>query len=181
MVSAESQTGPHPYTHHVSTAYLASLGLSMTAIFASRLLLRWVPLRNVATRISIFDAVVLILGLLGLGLHCGAMFFRSQFRSFPGGHLVIRSVDPLGTTSIVWFAITAVLVLFGLRRQIAGVCGVIAVALALVGITMYDGGSLKAHLTAIFVSVIALTCVVATLVLPPWSHRPLDETSTPAT
>jgi hypothetical protein len=119
MVSAESQTGPHPYTHHVSTAYLASLGLSMTAIFASRLLLRWVPLRNVATRISIFDAVVLILGLLGLGLHCGAMFFRSQFRSFPGGHLVIRSVDPLGTTSIVWFAITAVLVLFGLRRRIS--------------------------------------------------------------
>jgi hypothetical protein len=166
----------------VSPTYLALLASVSMAILASRLLFRGIPLPGVASRLSALDAIVLTSGIIALVIHCGAMFFRSRFRSFPEGHWVIRTVDPLGTSSIFWFALAALLVLVGLRRQGVVVSGVVGASLAAVGITMYDGGSIHTHLAAIFVAVVVLAGVIATVVIPPWRSRPLSgELSTPPT
>jgi len=48
----------------------------------------------------------------------------------------------------------------------------VAAALTAVGITMYDDGSLSAHLTAIFIAVVVITGVVSLLALPSPALRP---------
>jgi hypothetical protein len=73
---------------------------------------------------------------------------------------------------MVWYAVPAALVVLGLRRQHPAALTAVSLALTAVGITMYDGGSLPTHLTAIFVSVVILASVASTLLLPPWGSRP---------
>lgn len=114
------------------------------------------------------DAVLLGVGVAILAFHCGAMFFPRLVEPVPGVDVVAGDIRALGTASIVWYVAPAVLVLLALRRQhLIGQIAV-AVALAAVGITMYNGGSLQAHLVAIFMSVLILVGVTATLLLPPW-------------
>jgi hypothetical protein len=98
------------------------------------------------------------------------MFFPQLVDPLPGLDAAASDIRALGTASIVWYAVPAVLVLLGLRHQ--HVIGQVAVAIALaaVGITMYNGGSLQAHLAAIFVSVLVLAGVTAALLLPPWQR-----------
>jgi hypothetical protein len=164
----------------MSPAYLALLSGVVVAIISSRVLFKGIPLPLGSSPLSVLDAIALSGGVVGLVLHCGAMFFRSWFRSIPGGHVVIRIVDPLGTSSILWFAIAAALVLVGLRRQLVVVLALVAGSLAAVGVTMYDGGSLRAHLTAIFVSVVLLAAVGRILAVPQSSKAsPTGDVSMP--
>ena len=119
---------------------------------------------------TVSDAVLFTVGVAGLATHCGAMFFRSTVHGLPGGNQVIRTVDPMGTPSILWFAVAAGLVMVGLRRQHVAALIAAGASLATVGYTMYDGGRLSTHLTAIFVAVVILAAILALLVIPPWRH-----------
>jgi hypothetical protein len=96
------------------------------------------------------------------------MFFPAVFDRIPLALTAIRQIDRLGSVSIAWYVVAAVLVLAGLRRQHPVAVVVVALALAAVGITMYDGGSLHAHLVAIFAAVVVLAGCGAFLILPPW-------------
>ncbi len=129
---------------------------------------------------TVVDAVLFGMGSASLALHCGAMFFPDQVRAVPGGHEVIGVVDPLGTSSILWYAVGATAILAGLRRQHLLVQVAAAAGLAAVGYTMYDGGHLHTHLTAIFSTVVLMALILASLVVPPWrQRRSLGYASTP--
>ncbi len=152
----------------MSRTFVVALALVVAVVMASRLLFAALPLRRAAMPMSVVDTVLAGVGMLGLALHCGAMFFRSSVEVLPGSGGMIDQIDALGAVSIIGYTVPAVLLLLGLRRQHRGALVVVALALAAVGITMFDGGSLQAHLSAIFVSVTILTAVAAGLVLPPW-------------
>lgn len=154
----------------MSDRYVVTLSIVVVLVLTGRYALSFLPLTRWARPVTITEAVLFGLGVAGLGLHCGAMFFPAPVRAFPGGHLVIRTVDPLGTVSILWFAVAAVLVLVGLRHQNVVALAITGLSLAAVGYTMYDGGRLHVHLTAIFVAVVVLAAVLSLLVIPPWRH-----------
>ena len=96
------------------------------------------------------------------------MFFPSAFGTLPGTRSPINGINALGTVSITWYVLAAMMALLGLRRQHAAAPVVVAVALVAIGVTMYDGGPVRTHLVAIFGSVVILAVVAAVLVLPPW-------------
>ena len=156
----------------MSDRYVVALSVVVLLVLGSRYLLPFLPLGRWAAPMTVPDAVLFVAGVAGLAIHCGAMFFRSTVRGLPGGDQVIRAVDPMGTPSILWFAVAAGLVMVGLRRQHVVALVMVAASLATVGYTMYDGGRLSTHLTAIFVAVVILAAVLALLVIPPWRHRP---------
>jgi hypothetical protein len=156
----------------MSNTYLTALLLTVVTVLLCRFLFRFLPIRGVAARMSLLDLTACVVGSLALALHCGAMFFRSIVHRWPGGSLVIRTVDPLGISSIVWFAVAASLVMFGLRRQNVLAVTIAAVSLGAVGLTMYNGGPLNQHLAAIFSAVVLLTAILSVLVLPPWRDEP---------
>ena len=112
---------------------------------------------------TVLDALLLGIGLAGLAFHCGSMFFRSIVEAVPGTTKAINDVDALGTASKIGYALPAALVVLGFRHQHRAAVTVVALALAAVGITMYDNGSLSAHLTAIFIAVVVITGVVSML------------------
>jgi len=136
----------------VSDRYLLTLSLVVVLVLASRYVLPFLPLRRWAAAMTVPDAALYAVGVAGLATHCGAMFFRSTVRGLPGGGQVIRAVDPMGTPSILWFSVAAGLVMIGLRRQHGLALITAGASLATVGYTMYDGGRLATHLTAIFVA-----------------------------
>jgi hypothetical protein len=154
----------------VSTGYLISLAAVVVVLLGSRFVLKALPLSRYATTMTGPDLAAASLGVVGLGFHCGAMFFRAQAESMTGADTAIRSINALGRASIVWYVVAAVLLVYGLRHQHPVVLALIAVALATVGITMYDHGALATHLTAIFASVVLLAAVSAALVRSPWSR-----------
>jgi hypothetical protein len=156
----------------VSPGYLICLAASVVVILGARFVLGFLPLRRLAVCITPAAAVLTAVGIVGLGFHCGAMFFPSTFAAIPGTSWPINEINALGTVSIVWYVIAAAMVLAGLRRQYTGAPVVVAVALVAVGVTMYDGGPLQTHLAAIFGSVVILAGVAAVLVLPPWRRTP---------
>lgn len=155
----------------MSIGFLTSLAVVVVVVVGTRFAFDALPLRR-AVPVTVTDAAVAGVGVVGLAFHCGAMFFRSLVEAWPGAATVISEIDALGTVSVIWYVVAAVLVLLGLRRQYPVPLAVAAVALIAVGVTMYDGGSLHAHLTAIFISVVVLAGVAATLVLPPWRCSP---------
>ncbi|MDQ6776111.1 MAG: hypothetical protein M3071_07820 [Actinomycetota bacterium] len=156
----------------MSTGFLVSLAVVVAVLLSARFLLAALPLRRVAVPVTITDVALAGVGILGLAFHCGAMFSRSLVEWLPGTGSVIREIGALGTGSVILYVVPALLVLLGLRRQHPVAPVVMALALAAVGVTMYDGGSLQAHLTAIFVAVVALAAVATMLTLPPWWHGP---------
>jgi len=154
----------------VSTSYLVGLLTAVAVVFGARLVLAALPVRRFAMPVTVTDASLFGVGVAGLALHCGAMFFSGWVEPLP--EAVISDIRALGTASIIWYVVPAVLVILGLRRQHPVTLAMIALALVAVGITMYDGSSLQVHLTVIFVSVVLLAGVVAMLVLPPWQRSP---------
>lgn len=156
----------------MSTAFLVSLAGVVAAILGARVLVDALPLRHVAVAVARTDLVLLGAGLVGLAFHCGAMFYPAAVHLLPRAGAVISQIDALQTVSIILFAVPAVLLLLGLRRQHPVAPTVEAVALAAVGVTMYDGGSLSAHLAAIFASVVILAGIAATLMQPAPRRRP---------
>jgi hypothetical protein len=95
------------------------------------------------------------------------MFFTSLAERLPGTATAIQDIRALGTASVTWYAVPAIAVLLGLRRLHWCALGVAALALLSIGTTMYNGGSLYQHLVAIWVGVVLLAAVLATLVMPP--------------
>ncbi|MCY7373103.1 MAG: hypothetical protein LH461_05310 [Spirochaetaceae bacterium] len=154
----------------MSTGFLVGLGVAVAVILGARLALSALPLRGPARRVTITDATLSVVGAAGLAFHCVAMFFRRVVDPLPGADAVISDIRALGTASIIWYVVPAVLVLLGLRRVHPVGLAVAALAFVAVGVTMYDEGPLDIHLAAIFTSVVVLALVTATLVLPPTRH-----------
>lgn len=154
----------------MSTSYLVGLVVAVTLVLGARLTFTVLPLRRVARLVTITDAVLFGVGVVGLVLHCGAMFFPRVVELLPDA--VSNDIRALGAASIFWYLVPTVLVLLGLRHQHPAALAVVVLALAAVGVSMYNGGSLQVHLTAIFVSVLVLASVVSVLVLPPWRRGP---------
>ena len=157
----------------MSTGYLVSLAAVVVSVLSARLLFAALPLSRLARAITVTDGVLAVVGAAGLAFHCGAMFFRRIVAALPRTEAAVSDIRDLGIASIVWYLVPAVLVLFGLRRTHIVAVAVVALALAAVGVTMYNGGSLQVHLAAIFGSVVVLVTVAAALVLPPWQARPV--------
>jgi hypothetical protein len=151
----------------MSTGYVVGLAIVVVVGVGLRVLVPALPWRAIATRITVTDAVLVVLGSLGLVFHCGAMFFSSLFRHIPGTHTVIGQINAMGTASILWYAVVAALVVLGLRRHHSVVVGLVVLALLAVGVTMYDTGPLTTHLVAIFLSMVVLVGVTTALTLPP--------------
>jgi len=153
------------------TAFVVSLGAIVVAILAARVMFAALPLRVVARPVTAAQMAFTAGGLCGLLFHCIAMFARSWVQRLPGTGTVLSQINALGAPSVVWYTVPAVLVLVGLRRQHPTALAVVALALIAVGVTMYDNGSLRTHLIAIFLTVLTLTFVLATLVQLPRQFR----------
>lgn len=153
----------------MSTSFVLSLITVVAVAMCARLGLGGLPLRNLAERLSVGDAVISGIGLLGLAFHCGAMFFTGLVEAIPGAPGPVETINALGTASIVWYIVPSVLLPAGLRRLHWS--GVMAVSLTLiaVGVTMYNGAPLDVHLATIFAAVLVLALVAVTLVLSPTS------------
>ena len=151
----------------MTTPFLLSLAGVVVVALGARFLSAGLPLRGLARRITLPDAALIVAGAIGLAFHCVAMFFRRIVDPLPGADAVISDIRALGTASIVWYVVPAVLVLLGLRRVHPVGLAVAALAFVAVGVTMYDDGPLDVHLGAIFASVVVLALVTATLILPP--------------
>ena len=160
------------YPDAVSTPFVLSLLVVVALILGVRFSLPALPSRRHARRVTAADALLVGFGVAGLALHCGAMFFQSVVDALPGTGAVISDINALGTASVVLYAVPAALVVLGLRRQHPAAPAAAALALTAVGVTMYDGGSLSTHLTAIFLSGVVLAVIASALVLPPWRRGP---------
>jgi hypothetical protein len=154
----------------VSTRFVVSLVVVVAVVLGARVRSARLPVRRFAKTVTVADMVLLGVGVALLAFHCGAMFFPPLVDPVPGVDAAARHIRALGAASIVWYVVPAVLVPLGLRRQHLIGQAVVAIALAAVGITMYNGGSLQAHFAAIFVSVLILVSVTAALLLPPWQR-----------
>lgn len=155
----------------MSTPYVVTLLVLVAAIGVARAVLPVLPLRRVSVRLHPVDVVLSVLGVLGLAVHCGAMFYRSTVQSLPGAAKAVSEIDALGTASIVAFAVPAALLIAGLRRIYLPALALVVLTLAAVGTTMYDEGPLTAHLTAIFLTVTLLALCTATLIGRPQTGR----------
>jgi len=154
----------------MSAAYSITLAAIVAGLVIARLILPQLPVSR-AIRLRPVEAALLALGVLGLVLHCAAMFARPIFEAVPAVMPLVDAINALGLASVVLYVVPAVLVLVALRRVHPVSWAVLAILLAAVGVTMYNGGALSVHLVAIFVAVIWLALVVVTLVIP-WSRRP---------
>ncbi len=136
-------------------SFVLTLVAVVVVLLILRLTVRALPLawaRSIRPR----DAVAAGLGVIGLVLHCVAMFNRPLIDGLPGADPYIVAVNGMGGASIALYVVPAVLVLVGLHAQRLPWLVLLAAALLAVGITMYDGGSLAVHLTSIFVAVVLL-------------------------
>ncbi|MEO7059544.1 MAG: hypothetical protein ABI083_07495 [Lapillicoccus sp.] len=146
---------PLPWTVALVAVVVVALTLRIT--------LRQLPL-VAAKAISGPQAAALAVGVIGLVAHCGAMFFTGVVSSVPGSGPYVDAVNGMGTTSQILYAVPALLVVAGLWRVGRPALSVVVVLLVVVGVTMYDGGPLTVHLTAILLVVVALAMTVAGLV-----------------
>jgi hypothetical protein len=158
----------------MSDAYVSTLLAVVVVVALARFVLPVLPVPTYVVRLSVLDSVAVTVGSLGVLLHCGAMFFRASVASWPAGPDVIRVVDPMGIPSITWYAVGAALIVFGLRHQHPLVVGAVALSLAAVGFTMYDGGPLRTHLDVIAVTVVLLVASLVAFTDPPWRIRSVD-------
>ena len=144
-------------------AYSLALWTVVVLAVGARFLLPHLPLRRHAVPTSPADLTLLGIGMLGLVLHCTAMFTRPLVEWIPGP--AVDQIAGMGTASVIWYLVPAVLVAVGLRRQRIAVQAVVTLALVAVGVTMYNGGSLGVHLAAIFLLVVVLAIVSSALIV----------------
>ncbi len=150
----------------MSTAFSVALAVSVAALGGARLLVPGLPL-GAAVRLRPADVAMIAVGLVVLAFHCAAMFFTDLARSLPGTDAAIDAINALGTASVVWYVVPALLVVTGLRRLPPLALAGVVVALLAIGVTMYNGGPLDTHLIAIFAGVVVLAAVLAGLVRVP--------------
>ncbi len=155
----------------MSNEFVLSLAGIAAALLMVRLLVPAVPPAGLARRITPAELAVAVAGLAGLILHCGAMFFEPVVAAIPGTGPVIGQINGMGPASMLWYAVPAVLLLAGLRRQHIIAVVVLAAALLAVGVTMYNGAALATHLMTIYAAAVVIAAIMFGLVLPPWSGR----------
>ncbi|WP_026550654.1 hypothetical protein [Arthrobacter sp. Br18] len=162
----------------MSTSFVLNLtGVAFT-LLVLRLVIPGLPLQRVTRRLTPLDLGLTVLGVLGLILHCTSMFFRSVVAAIPGSGSVISQINSMGTASMIWYAVPALLVLVGLRRQHWAALTLLAASLLAVGITMYNGTALSTHLDTIFAASVIIAATVFLLTAPPW-HRAAAPTVAP--
>lgn len=150
----------------MTTGYLSALIGTLLLLVVIRILVPGLPVQRWTRPIRRLDALLLLVGSVGLVVHCLAMFARPFASEVPGVSALVPSIDALGPASVLLYIAPAVLVLLGLRRLWPPVPAVVLIALVAVGVTMYDGGPLRVHLTAISVAVVVLAAVPLLFVSP---------------
>lgn len=140
----------------MTEAYLLALIGTLLLLVAIRIVVPGLPVQRWTRPIRRLDALLVLVGDVGLVLHCAAMFARPFAMGIPGVSALVPAVNALGTTSLLLYIAPAALVLVGLRRLWPPVPAVVLIPLVAVGVTMYDGGPLRVHLAAISVAVVLL-------------------------
>ena len=154
----------------MTAAFAVTLAGVCVFLLLARLVLPQLPLAGRSVRLSGVDAVLLMIGIVGLAFHCAAMFYRPLFDGIGPLAPLVDMVNEMNGASIILFVVPALLVLIGLRRHYRVALAVLALTLLVVGVTMYAGSPLNVHLGAIFVSVVALVSHGALFVIPPWQR-----------
>lgn len=149
------------------TTLVVPLLVVVGVLILLRLVLPALPLRRWSRPIRPLDLGLAALGVLGLVLHCGAMFFPAVLAVVPGSDGYVAVVNALGTGSVVLYVLPAVLTVVGLRSQHPSAVTLLVIVLVAVGTTMYDGGPLNQHLAAIAAAVLVLAATGALLIRPP--------------
>lgn len=152
----------------MSTSFVGTLAAAVVTLLVLRLVLPGLPPRRVSRRLTWLDLGLTVAGVLGLVLHCASMFFRPLVAAIPGADGVISQINSLGTASVIWYVVPALLVMVGLRRQHWVGLVLLAVSLVAVGITMYNGTALSTHLDTIFVAGLMIAATMFLLSIPPW-------------
>ncbi|MDP3209882.1 MAG: hypothetical protein Q8M65_12105 [Rhodoglobus sp.] len=145
--------------------YIIALILAVVVVVAARFVVPGLPWRARAASMTKADVALAAVGLLGLVVHCSAMFGRSWFQTIPGTGFVSSQINEGGLASMLWFAIPAALLVIGLRRQHWIVLAVLSLALLSVGVTMYVRVPTSTHLIAIFVTTVIVAAVISLLVV----------------
>lgn len=145
----------------MSTTFLLGL-LAIPAVAFVLRLTTALPSRRAHTMPGL-DLALLVLGAVGLVFHCTAMFFPDWTALVPGTDPAAAAVNDFGTASMLLFVTPSVLVLAALRRVWPPALVVLALTLAAVGITMYNGSPLGLHLSTIAAAVLVLSSVAAGL------------------
>jgi len=151
----------------MSAPFVVALSITVGVVLASRLLFPALPVPRLARPLTVLDSLLLGIGLAGLTFHCGSMFYTSIVQALPGTAKAIDAINAMGTASKIGYSVPAALVVIGFRHQHPAAVTLVAAALTAVGITMYDGGTLATHLTAIFIAVVLIAAVVSLLAVPP--------------
>lgn len=150
-----------------------SLAVVLLLLLLSRLLIPGLPLGRLAARLPTLDFALTAVGLIGLVLHCASMFYGSLVASIPGTKDIIGQINSMGAASMIWYIVPSLLLLTGLRRQHIVALIVLATALIAVGVTMYNGTPVSAHVSTIFAAATAIGGVMFFLVIPPWQNKPV--------
>lgn len=145
--------------------FIIFLLVVVVGIGAARWLVPGLPWRRFAAVLSPLNIALAVVGLLGLLLHCVAMFGGAWFAALPGMSGVASQITSAGLASVVWFVVPAVVLVFALRNQTPVVVGGIALTLLAVGLTMFIRVPFALHLVAIFAFVAAVTFVFSALVV----------------
>ena len=159
------------------TSFVLTLLGVAAALLVLRLVVPGLPAQRITRRLTPLDLGSTILGVLGLILHCAAMFFRPLVAAIPGSGTVISQINSMGTASMIWYAVPALLVLRGLRRQHWVALILLAASLLAVGITMYNGTALSTHLNTIFAAGVMIAATALLLSAPPWQREPTPTTA----
>lgn len=158
----------------MSTEYVVGLAVVVVLFLLMRLSVPGLPPQRLTVRLTRGELSLTAAGLGGLILHCTSMFFEPLVSVIPGSTVVINQINAMGPASVVWYAVPALLLLAGLRRQKTAVVALLTAALLSVGVTMYNGEALWIHLTAISAAVIVTSAILALLTLPPRRLRRLE-------
>jgi hypothetical protein len=140
-----------------------SLLVAIAALVAARIVVPGLPPVRLAGPLRAPDALLVTVGTLGLLAHCLAMFYPAVVAAVPGSGPYARLVNAMGPGSVVLFAVPAAILIVGLRHHRAVGVVVLVLTLVAVGVTMYDGGPLTAHLIAISAAVIVIAVLVVVL------------------
>ncbi|MBG6181257.1 hypothetical protein [Arthrobacter sp. CAN_A1] len=157
----------------MSTSFVLALAAVTSLLLVLRLVVPGLPIKKFARRLTPLDLALTTVGVLGLILHCASMFFRSVVTAIPGTGNVIDQINSMGTASMIWYAVPALMVLTGLRRQHWVALILLGAALLAVGVTMYNGTALSTHLDTIFAAGSIIAATVFLLSRPPWSRTPV--------
>ncbi|MCB5272856.1 hypothetical protein BJG92_00366 [Arthrobacter sp. SO5] len=152
----------------MSTMFVFALAGVAFALLVLRVTVPGIPLKRFARRLTPLDMAVTVAGTLGLILHCTSMFFPQVVAAIPGTEGVAGQINAMGTASMIWYAVPALLVMAGLRRQHPAALALLAASLLAVGITMYNGSPLSLHMATIFAAGVMLAATLFLLGTPPW-------------